>query len=1319
MESKITDARIRWIFIIAFVTISAFLLFTFYNMNKAETSSGSVKSSLDFLLQLERTSIDLNAMETSQNAFAASDGKLLAPFYDNFNKLRRDTTLLADLDFKDEVSLNYQYQLLVLLNNKMLHSKEYVEIFKLYGADSATHYMNLGRGKMQFDNTIGLIDQIEKTKRFELEQSNQNLKNYASRISWEFFALVLLFLGILFYSFKTINREFKKWEENDHALRFNASVVQNMSDPVITIDRNYKITNWNKHAEELYGYTEEEVTGRHVGDVLKTKFSITIDELGHHVQTYGNWKGEVIHHHKNGTTIFAEITISEIKNEMGEVLGIVEVVRDSTERKKLQEELQRLNQNLEQQVKVKAAELTAVFERITDAFIALDNNWNYTYLNKMAAIMHNREEGDLEGKNIWTEYPELIDGEFYHYLQLAKETQQPQRVQLYYDKDAKWYEDLIYPTKDGISVYYHDITERREAEIALEKIHERLQYHINNTPMAFIEMDSHPRVIQGNENVEKVFGWTEDELLKNPQSFWELFYKDDLPFVKDSITQLVSQGSSKNIFTARSITKNGKIIFCEWYNSVLKDKAGTVIGIMSLVLDITERKKSLEQLELSEKALQKSNERFTLVARATNDAVWDWDFSTGKIWGNDSYCEIFDLKDTNEYSFEKFLEHLHPGDKDLMMNRFRDTLKQRNSLITEEYRLKTAKGQWLTFYNRAYILYNSDGKGYRMLGAMQDITELRKSARQLTFEKELSDSIINSLPGIFYLMDNKGSIFRWNNNLVKVTGYSAEEIKTMNVVDFFIDKEVAYHKIQSAFTEGESQQEAHLVLKNGNWIPYYFTGIAIMYEGEECLMGVGIDVSERVKSQKELKKSEEHFRTLIEQASDGIFICDKYLQYLDVNTSATLLTGYTKEELLQMNIFDQVISVDPESENALLMEDLFNGNVVIRERQIRRKNGSIIDVEISAKLLPDGKFQGIVRDITARKAAAESLRLSENKYRLLFNQNPMPMWMLSLPENSFVDVNPAALSFYGYSKEAFLQMHENDLEHSPAQHNSASLSGNADVGIREHRKKDGTLVKVNIIAHDIIYEEKPCKLVLANDVTDKLAAEENLLKSHEELRQLATHLENIRETERTHMAREIHDELGQQLTGLKMDISWLNKKIKSEDEEINQKIKDTISLIDKTVITVRRIATQLRPSILDDLGLIAAMEWQSEDFEKRSEIPTYFSANVLMLEVKPEIATVVFRVFQECLTNVLRHASASLVEANLIVSEGKLELTIKDNGKGFDPAEIENKKTLGLLGMKERVLLMGGTYQITSEPEKGTLVRIIVPLAVQQHVIAI
>src|SRR5690606_25378096 len=145
---------------------------------------------------------------------------------------------------------------------------------------------------------------------------------------------------------------------------------------------------------------------------------------------------------------------------------------------------------------------------------------------------------------------------------------------------------------------------------------------------------------------------------------------------------------------------------------------------------------------------------------------------------------------------------------------------------------------------------------------------------------------------------------------------------------------------------------------------------------------------------------------------------------------------------------------------------------------------------------------------------------------------------------------------------------------------------------------DGTEVKINIIAHNIVYEGKKVRLVLAINETERLLAEEKLKHSHEQLRLLTTHMEKLREAERTHMAREIHDELGQQLTGLKMDISWLNKKIKSDNEEVKYKMKDTIDLIDKTVVTVRKIATDLRPSILDDLGLIAAMEWQSEEFQK-------------------------------------------------------------------------------------------------------------------------
>jgi signal transduction histidine kinase len=259
-------------------------------------------------------------------------------------------------------------------------------------------------------------------------------------------------------------------------------------------------------------------------------------------------------------------------------------------------------------------------------------------------------------------------------------------------------------------------------------------------------------------------------------------------------------------------------------------------------------------------------------------------------------------------------------------------------------------------------------------------------------------------------------------------------------------------------------------------------------------------------------------------------------------------------------------------------------------------------------------------------------------------------------------------------------------------------------------KKDGSIIKVNIITHKIDYEGRDARLVLANDVTEKIVAEDALKKSHEEFRQLASHLEKIRETERTHIAREIHDELGQQLTGLKMDISWINRRIKSQDIEVQQKISETIQLIDGTVKTVRRIATELRPSILDDLGLVAAMEWQSSELEKRFEISCKFTSNLPVVNVHTDMATGLFRIYQECLTNVIRHAEATEVNAFLEAQPDQVVLTITDNGKGFDPADIVNKKTLGLLGMKERASLMGGEYSIESVPGDGASIIITVPL---------
>jgi signal transduction histidine kinase len=216
---------------------------------------------------------------------------------------------------------------------------------------------------------------------------------------------------------------------------------------------------------------------------------------------------------------------------------------------------------------------------------------------------------------------------------------------------------------------------------------------------------------------------------------------------------------------------------------------------------------------------------------------------------------------------------------------------------------------------------------------------------------------------------------------------------------------------------------------------------------------------------------------------------------------------------------------------------------------------------------------------------------------------------------------------------------------------------------------------------------------------------------NEQLRQLTAHLQNIREEERIHIAREMHDELGQLLTAFKMDISWLDKKMADTgNTAIKEKLADMTKLIDDSVIFVRNLASELRPSMLDDFGLVPALEWHSEEFKKRFDIKVDFQSDTRELKTPAVIATALFRMYQESLTNVARHAEATKVSATLQTTNDRICLSIQDDGKGFSLINGDPGKTLGLLGMKERATMIGGKLEINSSPGKGTAVVITVPL---------
>lgn len=233
---------------------------------------------------------------------------------------------------------------------------------------------------------------------------------------------------------------------------------------------------------------------------------------------------------------------------------------------------------------------------------------------------------------------------------------------------------------------------------------------------------------------------------------------------------------------------------------------------------------------------------------------------------------------------------------------------------------------------------------------------------------------------------------------------------------------------------------------------------------------------------------------------------------------------------------------------------------------------------------------------------------------------------------------------------------------------------------------------------------------ILRDISDRKRSEEELKSSREKLRNLAAHLNSVREEERKLIAREIHDELAQALTALKMGLVWLGKQIPEGNGHLLEKTTSMSDLIDMTIYTVRRISSELRPGLLDDLGLQAAIEWQAKEFGSRTGITCKVSFDPETVNPDQERSTAVFRIFQETLTNVVRHAEATEVHAVLKATPEMLTMTVKDNGAGITQEEIRNSKSFGLIGMQERALLFGGAIIIKGVHNRGTTVTVNIPI---------
>lgn len=343
----------------------------------------------------------------------------------------------------------------------------------------------------------------------------------------------------------------------------------------------------------------------------------------------------------------------------------------------------------------------------------------------------------------------------------------------------------------------------------------------------------------------------------------------------------------------------------------------------------------------------------------------------------------------------------------------------------------------------------------------------------------------------------------------------------------------------------------------------------------------------------------------------------------------------------------------------------------------------------------------------------KELKKSEIKYRTLFEQSLDPIFIADDSE-VIVDVNQAMIDLFEYSRENLLGHSASEFFYDRGEYDAfiflAAKTGSVSDFECRMRSKSGKVMDVQITLKKYEYGgvQKGGFQGIIRDITQYKLYFEELLKSRQELRNLTSHIESLREKERTDIAREIHDVLGQSLTALKIDLSWMRKKINPEEKELLDKAAVMDGLINDVIVTVRRLSSSLRPGILDDLGLAAAIEWQSEEFRKRMGFTCNLNCDDIP-ELSEDKAVALFRIFQESLTNIIKHSNAEKVEISLGKNAQNVEMIIKDNGKSFSSEKLANKGSYGIIGMRERVKSFSGSLDISGS-EDGVTVHVLIPL---------
>lgn len=469
--------------------------------------------------------------------------------------------------------------------------------------------------------------------------------------------------------------------------------------------------------------------------------------------------------------------------------------------------------------------------------------------------------------------------------------------------------------------------------------------------------------------------------------------------------------------------------------------------------------------------------------------------------------------------------------------------------------------------------------------------------------------------------------------------------------------------------------------------------------------------------------NEDFFEAVAQNNPLGLAVVNKDQRIEYLNPKFTEMFGYTLEDLPDMQAWYDKAYPDKAVRDRMnlswkqeLLRNPVPGSVRQEASTIRHRDGTEISVHLRITAMEKNRRTLLYENITDRVQAEVLMLDSWNIYRNLVET--VLDWTWEIKKNGvFTYSSPQVTNILGYLQG---EMVGNSLFNFLSEKVAKKLKS-----LLRARDKKSISFEFSCPGKNgkTVYLEMNAKPQFARsgeligfrginrDITIRRTLEAELRASHQKLRALTAKLEDVREEERTHISRELHDELGQVLTGLKIDLTWLAKRIPKEQKPLLEKANAMRGQIDSIIEYIRRIATQLRPKLLDDFGFVEAIEWLISDFRERTAIRCRFRSNLKHMSIDPKASTIIFRIIQETLTNIMRHSGASSVTIDMKKTSAQLNIEVKDNGVGINENDMKANRSLGILGMRERVSILNGTIKIEGAPGKGTRIKISIPVS--------